>query len=76
MLGRDAAPCTVRNCTAEESGFFAGRSCVKKLGGVEEVAGMTGVRESTIRRMLTGGRIPCFHFDPDDIAMRLNRSVP
>ena len=47
---------------------------MNKLIGVEEVAGLTGVRDSSIRRMVTGGRIPCIRFgkqvrfDPDDIA--------
>ena len=47
---------------------------MNKLIGVEEVAGLTSIPESTIRRMVTGGRIPCIRFgkhvrfDPEDIA--------
>ena len=46
---------------------------MNKLIGVEEVAGLTSIPESTIRRMVTGGRIPCVRlgkhvrFDPVDI---------
>ena len=47
---------------------------MNKLIGFEEVAELTTIPESTIRRMVTGGRIPCIRFgkqvrfDPDDIA--------
>ena len=47
---------------------------MNKLIGFEEVAELTTIPESTIRRMVTGGRIPCVRFgkhvrfDPEDIA--------
>ena len=53
---------------------------VNKLIGVEEVAGLTSIPESTIRRMVTKGRIPCVRlgkhvrFDPEDISAWIDRN--
>ena len=53
---------------------------MNKLIGVEEVAGLTSIPESTIRRMVTKGRIPCVRlgkhvrFDPDDISAWIERN--
>ena len=53
---------------------------MNKLVGVEEVAELTSIPESTIRRMVTKGRIPCVRlgkhvrFDEEDIASWIERS--
>jgi len=47
---------------------------LNRLMGVEEVAELTSIPESTVRRMVTKGRIPCVRlgkhvrFDPEDVA--------
>ena len=53
---------------------------MNKLIGVEEVAELTSIPESTIRRMVTKGRIPCVRlgkhvrFDPEDISAWVERN--
>ena len=47
---------------------------MNRLMGVEEVAELTSIPESTVRRMVTKGHIPCVRlgkhvrFDPEDVA--------